>query len=117
MRKRSHKNSPKFFRHFVIALEDELQAGQRAALTKFVTIIASLVFWGKFRGKFGNFFRIRGEIAFCLQIAVKLCNAMLLGWLFCCGIWFRGNHRHAGVNRTEKKTDHAKMSILKLVDK
>jgi hypothetical protein len=65
-----------------------------------------------FLWKIGSFFQIRGEIVFCLLIAVKLCKAMLVGWLVFCGILYRGNHHQAGGNRTKKKTDHAKIADL-----
>ena len=102
----------KAFPSFLIGLKGELQAGRRGALTKLVTIKAPLGFCGKFGGKLGNFFRFRGEIVFCLQIAAKLCKAMLIRWLLCCGILNRGNHQQAGGNRTEKKTDHVKIVDL-----
>ena len=31
-----------------------------------------------------------------MQIAVKLCNALVLGWSFCCDILFGGKYRQAG---------------------
>ena len=98
----------------MIGSKDEWQAGRRATLTKFLTIKAPLVFWGKLSGNFGNFFLIRGEIAFCLQIAVKLCNALVLGWLFYCGILFGGKYRRAGVIRIKKKMDHVKIVELEM---
>jgi hypothetical protein len=39
---------------------------------------------------------------------------LVLGCLFCCGILFGGRYRQAGVNRIEKKTDHAKIVGLEM---
>jgi hypothetical protein len=66
-----------------------------------------------FSWKIGSFFQIRGEIVFCLLIAVKLCKAMLVGWLVFCGILYRGNHHQAGGNRTKKRRIMPKLPILK----
>ena len=70
----------------MIGLKDVLQASSGAALTKFVTIKAPLVFCGKFSGKFGNFLWIRGKIVFYLQNSAKLCNAILVVWVGSFGI-------------------------------